>query len=154
MNNPYMDRLMLEAIETYGDTIYKLALHYVRNAADAEDVVQEVLLTYIRHKPDASREKSWFLRVTVNKCLNLLKRRRHEVQTDDVLTDRQPPPMSADLYDALNSLSTLDRKIVFLFFHAGYSSKEIGKILHKTDSAVRKRLERAKKQLRKYLEEP
>ncbi len=153
MSNSYMDQLILSAIESYGDMIYRLALHYVRNAADAEDVVQEVLFAYIRHKPDESREKAWLIRVTVNKCLNVLKKRRREVQSDSI-EESQPPPINEELHEALESLSVLDRKIIFLYFHAGYSSKEIGKLVHKSNSAVRKRLERAKIKLKNFLEDP
>ena len=54
-----MDPIELEQIvRRYGDSIYRLALQYTRVPADAEDVLQEVLLERCsRRQPFQSEEQ-------------------------------------------------------------------------------------------------
>ena len=152
MNQNNTDELINAVIKEYGNMIYRLALYYVRNVADAEDIVQEVLLAYLQHygKP---KKKSWFIKVTVNKSLNLIKKRKRII--DSPLEDYLFTFSSVDeqILDELKKLSPINREMIYLYYYAGYSSQEIGKIVHKSDSAVRKQLKRAKAQLKLILEE-
>lgn len=152
--NGMVDTILFSIIEEYGDMIYRFALHYVRNRADAEDVVQEVLLAYLKHShPEKEKLKGWLLKVTKNKCLNLIKKQKRIVYTDTKEFECGAEiPIDHGLFEGLQALSPLDREIVYLFYQEGYSSKEIGKLVRKSDAAVRKRLERAKNQLKSYLE--
>ena len=152
--NDMIDSLLFSIVDEYGDMLYRFALHYVKNRADAEDVVQEVLLTYLKHShPEKEKLKGWLLKVTKNKCLNFIKKQKRIVYTYTKEFESNAE-MSIDhgLFEALQTLSPLDREIVYLFYQEGYSSKEIGKHIRKSDAAVRKRLERAKNQLKDYLE--
>ena len=63
-------------IEAYSDMVYKLAYSLVKDKYDADDIYQEVFLSYIRHKPQfdsKEHEKAWFICVTVNFSKNLWK---------------------------------------------------------------------------------
>ena len=56
-------------MERYGDTVFRLAYSYLKNRADAEDVMQETLLKlYLERKPFRSpeHERYWVVRVAVN----------------------------------------------------------------------------------------
>lgn len=79
------EQTIKRVINEHGDMIYRLALHYVRDRDDAEDVVQEVLLAYLLKVPDDLRaEKAWLIRVTINKSLNIIKKRNKYVIKPDV----------------------------------------------------------------------
>lgn len=137
-------------VEKYGDMIYRLALHYVHSVFDAEDVVQDVLFSFsMRHIPP-HRQKAWLLRATVNRSLDLLRKKRRQVP----LKEEPPAPsqQKISLAEEMKALSPADREIVYLFYFEGYPSKEIAALLGMRDDAVRKRLERAKKKLKKILE--
>ena len=57
------------AARTYGDTIDRVAYHALRNRADAEDVMQTVLMKLLEQKKEFESEehlKHWLLRVAVN----------------------------------------------------------------------------------------
>ncbi len=142
--------LVRQTVETYGDTIYRLALHYVRDRFDAEDVVQEVLLAFFQREIPEERRKAWLLRVTVNKSLDILRKRKRQVPLSAEPTAGAEETPS--LAEELKELSAIDREIVYLFWFEGYSSKEIAKLVRLSDGAVRKRLERAKKKLKEILE--
>lgn len=131
----------------YGDMIYRLALHYVHSQFDAEDVVQDVLLSFSMHKVPRERQKAWLLRATVNRSLDLLRKRKRETS----LTRELPAPVPLSLAEEMASLPPADRELVYLFYFEGYSSKEIASLTGIRDSAVRKRLERAKKKLKTIL---
>ena len=56
---------------------------------------------------------------------------------------------NADLMASLSSLSEEDRSIILLHIFGGYTSSEIGKMLHMKDSTVRSREKRALEKLRR-----
>ena len=60
-----------EALRTYGDMVYRLALVQMKNRSEVEDVFQEVFLRLVRYRERIEGEqhlKPWLLRVTVNCC--------------------------------------------------------------------------------------
>ena len=64
------------AVRTYGDTVYRVALHALRNPADAEDVMQTVMLRLLESGRDFESEehlKHWILRVAVNESRKVLR---------------------------------------------------------------------------------
>lgn len=76
-----------EIIRRNSDMVYRLAFSMVKMQQDAEDVCQEVWMTYIRKMPtfeSSEHEKAWFIRVTVNLCKNMWKSawRQKMVSTD------------------------------------------------------------------------
>lgn len=70
------DQRFHEAVELYGDMVFRLAYSYLKNRADAEDVMQESLLKlYVepREFESPDHEKHWLLRVAANECKKLLR---------------------------------------------------------------------------------
>lgn len=66
-------------LSEYGDSILRLSYSYLHRIEDAEDVVQDTLLQYMKTVPifqDANHEKAWLLRVAINICKNRLKQNR------------------------------------------------------------------------------
>ena len=64
------------AIELYSDMIQRLCMIHLQNHADTEDIFQTVFLKYLTSEvvfENASHEKAWFIRVTINACKDLLK---------------------------------------------------------------------------------
>lgn len=59
---------------------------------------------------------------------------------------------SVDIANAMDNLSELRRTIIYLSYVYGYTSKEIGEKLGISDSSVRKHIQFAKQDVRKYLE--
>lgn len=83
-------------LDTYGNSILRLAYSYVRHLTDAEDLLQEVLIRYLRSAPSfesTEHEKAWLLRVTINLSKNKIKfnqtRRTLELADNDVYTEAE-----------------------------------------------------------------
>ncbi len=143
-----------QAAETYGDTIFRVAYHSLKNRADAEDVMQTVLLRlYECQKPFEGEEhvKHWLIRVTVNESRKLLRSfwRRNtlalEEQLDRPVFDR---PEQSELYDAVMALPEKYRLTVYLYYYEDYSVQEIAEALKANPSTVQTWLMRARGRLR------
>ena len=143
-----------QAAETYGDTIFRVAYHSLKNRADAEDVMQTVLLRlYEYQKPFEGEEhvKHWLIRVAVNESRKLLRSfwRRNtlalEEQLDRPVFDR---PEQSELYDAVMALPEKYRLTVYLYYYEDYSVREIAEALKTNPSTVQTWLMRARGRLR------
>lgn len=146
-------------VAEYGDSIYRVALQYTRHTADAEDVLQEVLLERFRTRQtflSPEHERRWLLKVTVNKCRNLHRSRlrRPDLPLDGALELCAPPePDYRPLYDAVNALPPKHRLAVDLFYFEGCSTAEIAEIAGAREATVRTWLRRARLKLKELLKE-
>lgn len=148
-----------QTVREHGDSIYRVALQYTRLPADAEDVLQEVLLERFRTGQtftSPEHERYWLLKVAVNRCRNLLrtKRRRPVLPLDEAaeLCAPEDPDYRA-LYAAVNALPRNQRLAVDLFYYEGYSTAEIARILGTREATVRTWLRRARLSLKETLKE-
>ena len=143
----------------HGDAVYRTALQYTGLFADAEDVLQEVLLERFRTEiafPSPADERRWLLRVAVNKSKNLLRarKRRRTVPLEEAYDRCAPPePAYRALYDAVRTLPRNQRLAVDLYYCEGYSTAEIAGVLGAREATVRTWLRRARLNLKKQLQE-
>ncbi|MBE6752977.1 MAG: sigma-70 family RNA polymerase sigma factor [Ruminococcaceae bacterium] len=140
--------------------VYRIALLRTCSAADAEDVVQEVFLRYLRSAPAFAGEehrKAWFIRVTVNRTKSLLGSawKRRTVLTDESLP--LPQPLSStpegEVYQAVLSLPVKYRTAVHLYYYEGYKVSEIARLTGAKETTVKTWLMRARDILRQRLKE-
>ena len=78
-----------ELVGRYEDKLYRLAMRFVRNETDAQEILQDAFLSAWRNLPafeGRAQFGSWMYRVTVNAALMLLRNRNHhpEVTVDDI----------------------------------------------------------------------
>ena len=60
-------------LEKYKNSLYAVAFNVCKNAADAEDVVQDTFIQYMSLKKDFETEnhiRAWLIRVVINKAKN------------------------------------------------------------------------------------
>lgn len=145
------------AMKTYGDTVYRLALCRLQNAADAEDVYQDVFLRLLEQRADrwdGEHLKAWLIRTALNRCADLgrLRQRRGTLSLEEVPDLARPvDEAAAELWDAVARLPEKLRVAVHLFYGEGYESGEIGALLGVPAATVRSRLRRARAELRDLL---
>ena len=151
----YSDNL----INKYSDMIYRIAIGYLKNKEDAEDIVQEVFLkylTYIEKKKfkDQNHEKYWLIRVAINLCCNELKNSNNK---NLVLSEKSIVNyfnLDEKNYFILENIEKLEEKyrVVFdLFYLRDLKISEISKILKISEVNVKMRLRRAREKLKKSL---
>lgn len=143
----------------YSDMIYRIALRYLNTKDDAEDIVQEVFMRYIKYlKEDKffetdEHEKCWLIRVTMNLCCNEIAsaRKRKNLQFKDVLYCELDISSENLLYNAVNKLNIRYKEPFILFYIEDMKVSEISKILRISEANVKKRLSRAREQVKEYI---
>lgn len=150
-----LNRRAEEALDTYGTSIYRLAYSYLHSACDAEDILQDTLVQLLRAAPvfqSPAHEKAWLLRVAGNLSKNRLAYNR--IRATDELRDTLAAEEREDLsfvWDAVRALPVRYREVIHLFYHEGYSTAQIAKILNRRESTVRSHLRRGRDKLRELL---
>ena len=147
-----------EAVEKYGDMLYRISLLILKNTADAEDAVQETFIKYFTKAPeftDAEHEKAWLITVATNRCRDMLRyRTRHETESEELLNTYAVEKSDSGILEALMELSDKYRIIMVLFYVEQYKIDEIADITGVSVSAVKMRLSRGRKLLEeKYRKE-
>ena len=147
-------------IEKYRETVWSAAFCHVKNAADADDITQDVFLKLYLHEGELSGEhlKAWLLRCTVNRSIDLLRSHwyRFSIPLDSIEPRQSAEHSDSDKADMLSSLfmklSRNNRTVLYMHYYQGYSIAETASILGISESAAGVRLMRGRKQLGKLLE--
>ena len=144
-------------LDQYGEHILRLAYSYLHNQSDAEDILQDTLIQYLRTAPvleSPAHEKAWLLRVAGNLSKNLLRAQgyRQADQLDETLVAQEREDLSY-VWEAAKALPVPYRETIHLYYYEGYSTAQIAQILDQKESTVRSRLKRGREKLKPLLEE-
>jgi RNA polymerase sigma-70 factor, ECF subfamily len=160
---------------SYGSKIYQLALRYLKNREDAEEVAQDVLLK-VYQKIEAFRGdaalSSWIYRITFNAAMSRLREFKQNLpNVPDTARDEgiQPPTrevvdwspfadeevfrveMRKRLVRALQEMPLLYRAPIILRDVQGLSTEEASAVLHVKAQTLKSRLHRGRLMLREQL---
>ncbi len=142
----------------YIDTVFRVALNYLKNAADAEDVAQNVFLKLWKESKSFQSDdhiRHWLIRVTINECKSLLRSpwRSAENFDDYARTLHFDTPERSELFYAVMALPQKYRVSIYLHYYEGYSTGEIAAMLKLPRATVSTHLHRARKLLAEELRE-
>lgn len=159
--NPFRNKAQSFEItyEMYADVLYRLALSYMKNREDAEDIVQEVFTKYFTgfHMPMTDeQEKAWLIRVTINQCHDAFRKksyRLHDSLDDVAEIAASEEPQLQDLMSMLKKMPDKYQGVILLHYLEGYSVEETAKILGLSLSAAKMRLKRGRELLKEKIEE-
>lgn len=146
-------------MERYRDNLFAVAFHVCKNAADADDVVQETFIQYHTATKQFDSEqhiKAWLIRVAINRAVNVTRSwwRRQSVPLEDYMETLSFETAEAEtLFQTVMGLPEKYRVVIHLFYYEDYSVREIAEILRVTESNVKVRLTRARKLLKNILKE-
>ncbi len=157
-----------ELVAQYEKTIYNIAYRYFANEHDAVDAMQEVFIKIYRSISgfqEQSSFRTWIYRITVNTCLDLLKKnRRIQVVSieeeknsglEQQLADSNGEPEQAleqkelrkSVEEAVMSLRPEYRGAVALRFAAGLTYAEIAEVLGIDEGTVKSRISRGRRKV-------
>ena len=162
--DPRAHEIIYRAFKT---PVYSLCLRFTRAPAHAEDLVQETFIEIMRSISKFRGEAalgSWIRRIAVSKALMFLRSAwtaRSQSLADD-WDDVTPgnavshgisshPDDALDLDAALANLPSVSRTVVWLHDVEGFTHKEIGKLMGRTESFSKSQLSRAYQRLRPML---
>jgi RNA polymerase sigma factor (sigma-70 family) len=168
-----------ERLETlyqeYATLVYNVALNYLQNTEDAEEITQDVFLKVyesLNQFEQKSAIKTWIYRITINKCLDSIKMKnsqkrffifgkksQNEQEYLNATTFEHPGILMENKEDAtilfavINSL-TENQKTAFLLSKLDkMSNTEIAEIMQLSISSVESLVFRAKNTLKDKLAE-
>jgi len=166
-----------ELVSRHQRRALRIAFHYVRDAADADEAVQDAFVkayTHIGTFRDELPFEVWFTRILINGCLDRLKARKRrekwlvppsvdpsgvERNPADLLPSRGPSPEEyvlrqerrRQLQTALGQLPERQRLVFALSHFEGRSSREVSQMTGLSESTIRVHLFRAIRRLRGLL---
>ena len=158
-----IEREAEEILDTIGNSILRLALSYLHNIEDAEDILQETMIKFVTVRPvfeSESHRKAWLMRVASNLAKNRIDYNRvrdtmelNEEIAGEVQEDLDKGDEYKAIWDAVRSLPVHQREAIHLFYQEGYSTAEIARITGRREATVRSDLKRARDKLREMLKE-
>ena len=149
--------LAAELLDKFGNVILRVAYSYLHNMSDAEDILQDTLIQFIRNNPTFESDnhaKAWLITVASNLSKNKIKYLK--LRSTDELSEELVSEQKEDLafvWDAVKNLPEKYREVIHLFYQEGYSTKEIADMLERNESTVRSDLKRGRDRLKTILKE-
>jgi RNA polymerase sigma-70 factor (ECF subfamily) len=154
--------------------VYRLAVHMLRNSAEAEDVAQEAFVrafNAIDRFDGRSEPFTWLYRITVNLSLNAIRSRKasratttpEDPRVEGVVVEKRPlmsdpgkravdRQLAMALAEGMDALSETLRTTLILVAIDGLSHAEAGAVLGCPEGTVAWRVHEARKKLRLFLE--
>lgn len=146
-----------EKIREHSNMVYKIAFLMLKNQEDAEEVYQDTFIKLyenFRKMKNDEHMKNWLIRVTINNCKMLMRKRKREnlVELDEnVLVDDEN--LNINSIEAVKRLPEKYRIVIYLFYYEQYKVSEISQILKISDGTIKSQLSRAREMLKKELKE-
>ncbi|MBE6810408.1 MAG: RNA polymerase sigma factor [Ruminococcaceae bacterium] len=139
-----------EAFKKHSDMVYRLAVARVKNKYDADDILQEVFLRFIKCKDSVENDehlKALLIRITINCSKSMLTsswfKRTEPLNENLSVTDE-----CSDTLDIVMRLPQKYRTVIHMHYYMGYSVEEIAEILKSKPSTVKSWLYRARQKLK------
>ncbi|MFD1983986.1 sigma-70 family RNA polymerase sigma factor [Mesorhizobium newzealandense] len=137
-------------------TLMRVAYRMLGSVADAEDVVQEAFIRWMRADRSAVREPAAFLRRTVTRlCLDQLKSARRQRETyvgpwlpDPVVEEDEVEDVTLPMMLVLERLSPLERAAFLLHDVFGLGFEEVAAAIQREPAACRQLAARARTHVR------
>lgn len=138
------------------DSVYRLCFSFMKNRADAEDMVQETFLRLVnsgKEFENEKHEKAWLIVTASNLCKDSLKkwwRNNESIESCQTLIQEQGMG-DPTVLEAILMLPKEYKTAVYMYYYEGYTTVEIAQHLHCPEATIRSRLSRARAQLRTTL---
>ncbi len=156
-------RAQHQLYDLYAKAMFNICYRMMNNREDAEDMLQEsfaeAFLSISTFRAE-STFGAWLKRITVNKCINALKRRRPELVTGDFLPERpetEDPEVDMRgltverVQQAMEQLPPGYRIVFSLYLLEGYDHGEIAQILNITEATSKSQYLRARKRIKEII---
>lgn len=133
--------------------MYLIARTKLNNDEDIADVMQETILACyknIQKLKDNSLFKTWTIRILINECNKLYKKRKNKIiSIDEIeLKDENYNDNNLSFQILIKNLNEEEKTILTLYYCSQYTTKEISKILKIKENTIKSKLLRAKNKLK------
>lgn len=152
----FTDDLIQKNLTEHYQKYYRLVYSYVRNEADAMDIVQEGACRAIQKSGTLQNAKyldTWLYRIMVNEAINFLRQNRWDITSlEEDTKSCEDTYTNIDLSRAVDHLEEPDRTIIHLRYYEDMKLEQVAEIVGENINTVKSRLYRTLKRLRLSLE--
>ncbi|MFP4098544.1 MAG: RNA polymerase sigma factor [Alphaproteobacteria bacterium] len=155
-------------VDRYLGKLWRLGVNVLGNESEAEEVVQEALLAVWKNRKKwedngSAKFSTWVYRITLNRCIDLKRRRRPTTNTEvieqtmvcdsDIAADHSLiiDEQNKALVSLMDSLPDKQKKALVLYYFEELSIQEISMSLSTTEQGTRSLLKRGRMGLRKLI---
>ncbi|MBU5668316.1 RNA polymerase sigma factor [Peptoniphilus sp. MSJ-1] len=154
-----------ELYEEYYLILFRTAYLILGNKEDSEDVLQDTFVsiyTNINRLKNPSKLKSWIFTILKNTAYTKYKNRKREFPDDEISNKvdveinsnlENEIAIKSDLKKCLMALGPKEREVIVLYYFNEFSIREIAKIQRTFEGTVKSRLYRARKKLKKEIDD-
>lgn len=150
----YADEVIANIYNRQYDTVYRVCFSFMKNAEDAEDMMQETFLKLISSKKQfesEEHEKAWLVVTASNTCKDELRRWKRRLEYIKSLFQQENVVWKEDdkVLEWVMELPVKYKQVIYLYYYEGYRTSEIASMLHCSESTVRNQLARGRRLLKK-----
>jgi RNA polymerase sigma-70 factor (ECF subfamily) len=138
----------------YSKAMYNIAIRFLINKMDSEDILQESFLTAFEKLTELTNDNafgSWLKRIVINNCITHLRHNKFEFEDiEDHASLKYPDDEDAELnidpalvHTAIKELPAGSRTILALHALEGYKHREIAEMLGVSESTSKTQYKRA-----------
>ena len=146
----------------YSGAMYNIAVRFLNNKMDTEDILQESFITVFSRLNELKRNEafgSWLKRIVINNCISFLRKNRmhfedidnHKLPDEDFNDVVEEEIDPAIVHNAIKQLPEGARTIVILYALENYKHREIADLLKISESTSKTQYKRALDLLSKNL---
>lgn len=152
-------RVEKELLDNY-QKYYRLAWSYVKNEADALDIVQESAYKAMKNCGKLKEEAfadTWIYRIVINTALDFLRKVQKDAEVAEYYVQEdcgaeEKGYQRADIMSVLSTLPAKDSSVLILRYFESFKLEQIAEMTGESLSTVKSRLYRAQNKLRLKLE--
>lgn len=149
----------------YSGKVYAKCISLLKNEARAEDAVQEIFMKVLLNLSKfsgRSKFSTWLYSISYNFCIDTIRKQKKQPSTRAEDIDNREDVADEDINDKfiletnikrlkviLNEIPLKDKSILLMKYQDEMSIKEISEVLHKSESAVKMKIKRAKQKFKK-----
>ena len=163
-----------DIVKKYENKVYGIVFHMMKNQNEVEDLAQEVFLKVYKNLDKFKGDSSlytWIYKITVNLCLDELKKRKNIIYLDEKISvedgeiDKVLPSnersqeelyedkeLKENLHRCINKLPDKQKMMIVLRDIKGFSYDEIAKITNNKIGTVKSQINRARLKLKELLD--
>lgn len=163
-----------DIVKKYENKVYGIVFHMMKNQNEVEDLAQEVFLKVYKNLDKFKGDSSlytWIYKITVNLCLDELKKRKNIIYLDEKISvedgeiDKELPSnersqeelyedkeLKENLHRCINKLPDKQKMMIVLRDIKGFSYDEIAKITNNKIGTVKSQINRARLKLKELLD--
>ncbi|MDX8044392.1 sigma-70 family RNA polymerase sigma factor [Gracilibacillus sp. S3-1-1] len=139
--------------------MYKIAYLYVKNQADALEIIQEAVykaFVSIHTIRDHSHVSAWLKQIVIHAAIDYIRKYRKVIplidgQLENIADSSIDIDQQLDLYRLLDELDEKQKSIIILKYYEGYRDREIAEIIGCAEGTVKSTLHRTLLRLRKKI---